>query len=290
MSESYSTTVSFPVRYKNLDKDLVLMNELPNHLSLNIKSRGFNLMSYRYLTNIEPIIIDISDLKERRLGKFSYRYMTTSGIKTSIANQIKGKVEVMDVSPDTLHFEFDRKRKKTVPVRLVRNFEFEPQYQVYGDILIVPNTVEIFGSRSMLDTIAEIRTQLVSLTGLNSNVIDKTKLDMSAYNGRVKSKVKKINLDIKVEKYTEGLAEAEIKVANLPGEYSINTFPSKVNVRYLVALKDYESVQSDYYSVKADFSKKRDKSNKLNLKISQMSSRVTLIDIEPNKVEFIINK
>ena len=142
----------------------------------------------------------------------------------------------------------------------------------------------------MLDTIAEIRTQLVSLTGLNSNVIDKTKLDMSAYNGRVKSKVKKINLDIKVEKYTEGLAEAEIKVANLPGEYSINTFPSKVNVRYLVALKDYESVQSDYYSVKADFSKKRDKSNKLNLKISQMSSRVTLIDIEPNKVEFIINK
>ena len=141
LSESYSTTVSFPVRYKNLDKDLVLMNELPNHLSLNIKSRGFNLMSYRYLTNIEPIIIDISDLKERRLGKFSYRYMTTSGIKTSIANQIKGKVEVMDVSPDTLHFEFDRKRKKTVPVRLVRNFEFEPQYQVYGDILILPNII-----------------------------------------------------------------------------------------------------------------------------------------------------
>ncbi|MCH7534476.1 MAG: YbbR-like domain-containing protein [Bacteroidetes bacterium] len=269
---------------------LVLMNEMPDHLSLKIESRGFNLMSYKYFTTLEPIVVDITDLKERRIGKLSHRFLLTSSIRNNISSQIKGKVDVLLIQPDTLHFKFDRRKKKTVPVRFVKHLEFEPNYQVYGNILLEPARVEINGSKLMLDTITEVRTEIMSLKGLNKNVSNKAKLDMGLYKQKVESTVKYVNVDIGVEKYTEGFAEADVEVTNLPENFRVNTFPSSVKVRYLVALKDYEAVQGDNFLVKADFLKERSSPNKLELKISEISSRVELIAIEPDNVEFIINK
>ena len=177
-----------------------------------------------------------------------------------------------------------------VKVKLMKDFNFLTQYQVYGDIALEPSMVEITGAKSMLDTITEVQTELLSKIDLKEGFSQKALLSMDSYKGRVITNTESIKVDVQIEKYTEGIVEAEIKIANLPSEYSINTFPSKVNIRYLVALRDYEAVQNDYYSVKADFAKERVNPNKLNLEVNEISRNVDVISIEPNKVEFIINK
>ncbi|NQY67983.1 MAG: hypothetical protein HRT72_09720 [Flavobacteriales bacterium] len=290
LSETYTASVSFPVEYQNEEKGLVLMNDLPDELVLHVRSRGFNLMSYKYFSDHEPIVVKIEDLKERRISQYSHRFLLTDDIRSDLEEQIKGKVEVIDINPDTLHFDFDRKRKKMVKVKLMKDFNFLTQYQVYGDIALEPSMVEITGAKSMLDTITEVQTELLSKIDLKEGFSQKALLSMDSYKGRVITNTESIKVDVQIEKYTEGIVEAEIKIANLPSEYSINTFPSKVNIRYLVALRDYEAVQNDYYSVKADFAKERVNPNKLNLEVNEISRNVDVISIEPNKVEFIINK
>ena len=61
LSKDYTTTVSYPVNYKNLPKDKILIRELPDKLFLEVKGGGFALLRYKISTAFQPINLNVSN-------------------------------------------------------------------------------------------------------------------------------------------------------------------------------------------------------------------------------------
>jgi hypothetical protein len=102
---------------------------------------------------------------------------------------------------------------------------------------------------------------------------------------------KKIVSYLKVEKFTESNIEIPINHNAAKINKSIKLFPDKVNVSYMVALKDYKRVNESMFRAVVDFTKLDLKSaeNKVKVEISKFPSFVKINKIDPEKVEFIIN-
>ncbi len=62
-TKEYNTTLVFPVKYFNLPENKVVANQLPEEMSVDIKSTGFRLLWYKISNSTESLYIDVKNLK-----------------------------------------------------------------------------------------------------------------------------------------------------------------------------------------------------------------------------------
>jgi len=287
-AKDYSTTIEFPVVFINLPKDHVLMNDVDTSLALTIRAQGFHLLKYKLFKSAKPLIIDLSKLKLMKQNRGHRAYIVTSTLVQRLSNQLDFKNTVIDISPDTLFFVFDNMVHKKVPVKLNLSLNFEKQYLLYDSIRYFPDSVIVSGSPQILDTLRYITTSKKEFEKLNES--------QSFYLGFFKSKNLKytvqpemVKVNFEVEKFTDGTIEIPVNMGNSGA--NLKLFPDKVNVTYLVAMKDYKSITPDMFTATVNVVKLQEhKDNKLKVEISKYPSYLRITRVDPEKVEYIIVK
>jgi hypothetical protein len=177
---------------------------------------------------------------------------------------------------------------KKVPVKLDLTLNFEKQYLLYDSIKYFPDSVIVSGSPQTLDTLRYVTT--------TKKEFEKLKESQSFSLGFTKSKNIKytvhpemVKVNFSVEKYTDGTIEVPVSIGN--SGVNLKLFPDKVNVTYLVAMKDYKSITPDMFSATVNAVKLQEhKDNKLKVEISKVPSFLKITRVEPEKVEYIIVK
>ena len=290
LGKEIEANLRYPVRYINLPKERVLIEDLPSRLNLFLKGPGYSILKLKLSGNRAPVILDISTISYRRVpgsSALSY-YVVTSNLIKKLTNQLRAECEITAIKPDTLFFSFDRIITRSIPVTPNVEVITDRQYFVKGNILADPDSVKITGPSHLVDTVSTIRTIHKKLSGINKPVKKSFKLNIPSY---FTVSEKKVSLTIPVEQFTEAEFIVPIKILNSPDSIEVKIFPDAVNVKCLVAISDYKIISEIPFQVVLDLHKvDLHSSEKIPLEILNIPPFVTSMKITPARVDFLIEK
>ncbi|MDP4266434.1 MAG: hypothetical protein Q8880_03250 [Bacteroidota bacterium] len=280
-----------PITYTNVPKNKVVVNINSKKVILTVKERGIKLIGYRYINAPTPLVIDMSQLKQKiKNGKIQY-YLPLNSVYTNIGKQLEHKSELVSVSPDTLFCELDDIAIKKIPVRIIISTTFEKQYGLYDKIICKPDSITIKGSKKLLENIHEIPTKKLVLSNMNTNYHTELPLQFFRTMQNIEYSNKSVNINLNIEKFTEGSVSVPVEGLNCPDGYYLKILPEKITLNYQVAFRDYHKIKPDQFKVIADYSKLNDINTRtIDIMIIKSPPNVQYIKSEQEKVEFILIK
>lgn len=284
LSKSYTDEVIFNVDYINFPSDKVLQAEPLSSINASIVSSGFNLMSYNL--NNKSIQLDLNDLE---FNNKQYYYLPNKHL-LELKAQLEPETSINSIVQDTIFFKLGANKNKKIPVVLDVDVTFKLGYDYVDKILLSPDSVEISGPELQLDTIKSIKTKLLKLNEVSSDIDEKVRLDTGNHPQLILSH-EFVNVNSKVDKFTEGSLKIPVIIKNLPKGYSITTLPDEVTVIYKIGLSNFNKITVDNFKVVCDYN---DTSNNnltyLIPKIEEQSILITSVKVVPNKIEFLIQE
>ncbi|MEO6883897.1 MAG: CdaR family protein [Bacteroidia bacterium] len=287
-SKKYTDTVSFPVRYVNLPSNKVLSNVLADNIDAQIYTSGFSLLGYKINPETDPLTIDVNEIKS--YTKTDFYYLATNSEIDKLSAQLSSGIKIIKIIPDTIFFDFSPMVSKQIPVKLNSDLQFQSEFQLSDSIKINPSEITVSGTQSALQDIHQIETEKLSLKNINKNIIVDVPLLLSSSMQQITVSAKKVSISIPVAKYTEGSFDIPVQLINMPNNVSMKIFPDKINVRFLVAFADYQTITPDEFTAVIDYQDIKEGSDKLKIRIQKSPEKIKSLQLNPEKVEYIIRK
>ena len=110
LGKEIEAAIRYQVKYTNLPKERVIIEEPPPDLNLFLKGPGYSILKLKISGKKAPFNIDISKVNYKKApgGKALTYYIVTSGLTKSLNVQMRSGCEITSIKPDTLFFTFDR--------------------------------------------------------------------------------------------------------------------------------------------------------------------------------------
>lgn len=290
LEEVYVTSISYPVEYQDMPEDKIVVGNLPDRIDLEVRGQGFQLLEYKFIHALTPLVLhlDAFNLHSSEQPDTPRHFIVTQSATPRIAQQLSQEVEILNISPDTLFFEFAEKRTRRVPVKPNITYDFANQMMLKGDIRLEPDSVGISGPGPVVDTIDVVPTTKHSFDELNKTV--QTSVRLKRTHHQVEFSQERVQLTIPVEQYTEGELQKQLVVENVPDSLVVRTFPQSVTITYLVGLSRYEQVIPELFKARVDYEDVEDGDQKLPVYIDQAPDYLKSYSYAPREVEYIIEK
>ncbi|HDJ33290.1 MAG TPA: hypothetical protein ENF21_04230 [Bacteroidetes bacterium] len=281
------TELSFPVKYINMPRDRVLVNDLPQELRLQVQAPGYTLLRYKLSKRQVPITLNIESYN------FSYLsgteppryYLLSRTIRESLSRQMLREGNILSVAPDTLFFTFDDIVRKKVPVIPVLDIRYARQFQLSGEISCIPDSVTVSGPGAVIDTFRVVRTRPEKLTDVDQTVEETLLLEEVP---NVRFSHRRVSVRIPVEQFTESSVQVPIHAEGVPDSITLKVFPSRVNITFMVALSNFSKVQPALFRVAVFFPE--EPVEKLKVQLLRYPDYIRSVKFSPEQVEYIIEK
>lgn len=289
LSKNYTMVVKFKVKYLNLPTEKVLVNKLPNDFLVELNATGFYLLSLKWNQKQDTIFLHTENLKPIIATEYDkdFYILPNSQLK-ELSTKLSANAKILRIYPDTLFFYFDKKKTKILPVKLNASFSFEKQYEMSGPIVLTPSQIVVKGPESILNKIDFLYTETLHFSNLNKTQRVFASLALNSELDNLEFSVKKIIVNIPVEKYTESTVEVPIEVVTTDNSIGVKTFPERVSITYLVALSQFNKIKPNQFKVEAIY--EDNSSSKLKIKITKIPDYVKNPKLEFQKVEYILIK
>lgn len=283
LNETYERDVEVQIQLVDIPKNVVLTSDTTTDVRVTIHDKGFFLLSYLYGNKIRPININFNTYaKKTGIGTIS-----SAELQKIIYKQLFNSSRIVALKPDKFEFYFNYGLKKLVPIRLSGNITPGPSYYL-SKILFSPQSVEIYASREMLDSIKYVRTENIKILNLTDTLVKEVSL--SKIKG-VKYVPESVKISICPDILTEEKFEVPIVAENMPDGKILRTFPARVTVTFTVGASMFRSIRPDGFKVVADYNEvMNNPSDKCNIYLRTVPHGVRNARINVNQVDYLIEE
>lgn len=279
--------MSVPVRYVNMPNNKTLANQLPDQFDLKIKAHGFTILRYQVSVLFMPLEFNVNDMTGNRMmdkRKSSYLFPTRQFL-TELSYQLSGEMEILSMSPDTLYFKFDKMGQKRVKVKPVVKVNLKKQFRISGDIKTSPDSVDVNGPQSVLDTLHFVKTEIQKFNAVDQSI--KTEASLQKINDSF-FEPQKVKINIPVEEYTEAQLSVPVMLTDRPSDLNIKLFPAKVKVAFQVGLSRFQEMSPEDFKLSVDFSDIREGKQRLKITSELIPAYLYDLKITPEEIEYLI--
>ncbi|MCK4880205.1 MAG: hypothetical protein KAS82_06085 [Bacteroidales bacterium] len=284
LSKNYTSVIEYPLVYTDFPEDKVFVGEMPGHLDLQINAHGYALLRYKMYRKPVPISFKISAFNLNRGQDSSSAYILTRYLKDQIARQLPAELQLLEINPDTLHFQFAKRVTRMVKIKPDFEYSIEKQFTIKDEIMLTPDSVEVTGPDLILDTLAFVYTTRYDLGVLTRNYSDRVKLSREA---DLQYNLSRVNCSIELERFTELLVTVPIEVLNLPDSIFLQTFPSTIKLNCRVGLSKYDRIDLYPFRAVVDYDKIDERITTLNVTIQNLPDYLLGYEYSPKTVEFL---
>jgi len=288
LSKNYTSVIEYPLVYTDFPEDRVFVGDFPEHLDLRINANGYALLRYKTYRKPVPISFKVSALTLRPGQDSSRAYILSRYyLKDQISRQLPAELQLLEVKPDTLQFQFAKRITRTIKILPDFRFQVDKQFTVKDGIILEPDSVVVTGPDIILDTLSYVYTEKSDMGQLSRNFSDKVKLRKVNDLDYSRSKV---NCTIELERFTEVQLSIPIEVLNLPDTIALQTFPSRVRLTCKVGLSKYERMDGNLFRAVVDYSDIDDRTKLLDVGIQNIPVYLLNYEFYPKTVEFLKSK
>ncbi|WP_353778557.1 CdaR family protein [Winogradskyella sp. 3972H.M.0a.05] len=283
LSQSYSKEMYVNIDFTNVPQEQTIVNDSLK-LRAVVRAIGFNMLPLEFTKKTLRLNVD-EDVSE---SKGCYIWTSDRG-QYKIEELFGSSYEVVSITPDTLIFNYERMSTKRVPVILNGDITYALGYDSLDSIKFSPDSITFVGAESALNGIHFVKTELLELTEVKSDITQKVKLDRSMLSDVLKMSEEEVSIINSIEKFTEGKIEVPVQINNIPSNISVNFFPKEVSVTYRVGLKDFKAIKASDFSIVCDFSDlEKMGTNNLVPRLVKVPKQVKNVRIKQSKIDFII--
>jgi len=282
LSKDYTRTITFNIEIENLPIDKAILSDSLHTIDVTLKTYGFKLL--RYYTTQPSLAVDIDAIKTI---KNAYIWTSNDNFE-AIRTQFSVNVEVLNIKPDSIIFNYDTQFVKSVPVVLNDSIVFAPGFNITDRYTVNPDSVSVIGPKQHVEAITSVSTHKISLNNVKKDIDKTIDLIQPDTQKNIKYSVSEVTVQGKVDKFTEGSLQIPIELINVPKNSKINYFPKNVTVLYNTALSNYNKISTDDFKVICDFRESGDYRSYLTPKIVKQPATVKSVRINQKKVEFIL--
>jgi len=295
LADNYITEIKYPVKYINLPPNRILSKAPPSFLNIQVRADGFTILSYK-LKLKRALRFDVNSFSLYSLSTDSTSvYLLTQYIHdklTAELNESNKNIQILDISPDTLFFNFSRLRKKKIkiiPVISKSSLMFARQHMLNGEPYVIPDSIFVSGPTNILDTLNQIYTEIVNLENEEDTV--KTTRPLKSFDERVIYSINKVKVIVPVDRFTESDFEIPIDAINVPENLVVKLFPNKIKINYLITLSNFNKVTLGSFHAYIDYNTiDHDINPKLKVNLDPLPAYMHNVKIKPAYVEFLIEK
>ncbi|MDO6472048.1 CdaR family protein [Maribacter sp. 1_MG-2023] len=285
LSLTYTNNTTFQVEYINIPEEFLLANTPKDEIQVRLQAAGFQFLGYE----LKPkhIQLDVSKV----MHKDGSYYLTSDQIRIQLESQLNNYSTLTDFDSDAIYFDFTSLETKKVPVKVLMEMTFATNHIIEGDIKVEPDSIQISGPKSQIDTINQIRTELFKSENVNSSFSNEITLQLpKQLNGTTFSK-QTVKVFGKVVKFSEQVIKVPVHVINLPENIKVRTFPEIVEVRCQGTLEHLKQLEAEDFSVEADYAKvSKETENRLSVKLEKYPRTLNNVVMSTNEVEFILRR
>lgn len=278
------STLSVPIAYRGLPNDIKLVGDVPREVILKVKDEGIVLLKY-HRKKKQPITVDLSQIK-RDQGEI---HIPNEQLKNRLSNYLQPTTTMLQMRPDSILLTYSKQASATLPIRLDTSIVLASQYLYAEDISIHPQTVTVYGAKSVIDTMKYVSTQKITLNQLKDTTRLKVKL-IPPIEG-VKYEQNKVDVTIYVEMFTERKVTLPITLINNEKNTKVRMFPSMATIVYNVGLSNYKRIRNNDLKPVFDLQKAKLSGNgQYKLEVINNSPYIKNITLIPPQVEFLIEE
>lgn len=285
LSKDYSTSISYPVKYINPPSNKFLASEPPGQFELKVNAHGFTLLRHKLSLTFSPIVLNLVNITRNIEPNPNGYRVSTSALTRNISDQVSNEITVLSILPEEFYVKLDSLTTKTVPVKMAVDYTFQPQFNLKEEINTTPNEVKITGPGAILDTIDFLSTEYRKYENVDANITKSLKI---LHPLKTTIKPEKVELKIRVEKFTEKEIKIPIQVKNLPDNKNLKLFPSEIKLTILVGLSEFEVINASKFEVSVDYLSIKDGVENLDIEIGKKPVGVQILRFTPLNVEFLI--
>lgn len=286
LSKEYEVRVKYEVGFENLSQEKIFKETPIDRIYLSVKANGFKLFSNHFSS--KKVIFSIDKL--RRKGKSSSYFFLTNSQKGSVQNQLKSGIELIEILKDSIHFSLGTLETKKVPVTLESSIKFKLGFGI-AETKIEPDSVIISGAASEIENIQSLKTQIADFKEVSEDIQTTLAVKYPENVGNIKFNTTSVDVNIHVDKFTEGSFDVPVKLVNVPSNVDVNIYPKKVTVIYKVGLKNYSKITEDSFEIVCDYKEAKEKGlTYLIPEFKNNSELVSSVRISPQKIDFLIHK
>lgn len=281
MSQSYDSDVNVGVHYTLPDAKAFSIVP-PTKLKAFVTSTGWDLTYQHFIGNALNIDLELNEQ--------SVQNYTSGQFSALIQGQLPSHYKVTGVNQDIISLRLEDKTSKIIPIILNQDISFNVPYQLTDSIRFEPQSVEIFGPKSLIDQLSHIESQLLQLKGLEcterQDSIQLVSFKESLLTGEESLFVK---VFIQADKFTEKKIVIPIQIKN--AQDSIRVFPDKVQISFLTGFQKFESINRNDFQISVDLANiGNQEQNVLPLQLDSFPKHIKNISYSPKAVEYFLVK
>jgi hypothetical protein len=290
LGKSYEVEVGIPIRYTNLPKDKVLVNEPPHKINVMLKSYGFTLLRHKIQLTINPINFNVKQftlnmMDDVNRNEFS---LNLNQYLPQISKQVSSEVTLLKISPEIINFKFDQIVSAKKKVKHNFKLEFDTHYFLSDSISFDPDSITVSGPKSIIDSICCVETRQLVFNNINATV-NKKNIKLQEIE-QVQFDRKKIATNIPVSLYTEYNAEISIEKINVPDSVNMIILPPKVKVKCLVPVEKYANINNTSFIFSVNFEQLNSQSKKYTVNAVRVPQYIKSLNYTPLEVDYLLQK
>lgn len=285
LSQTYTSNTTFNVTYINIPSEFLLANTPKNELQVRLKAVGFQFLGY----HLKPkeIQLDVSKV----MHKDDSYYLTSDQIRIQLEAQLNNYSMLTDFDSDIIYFDFTSLETKKVPVKAMLELTYAANHILEGKIVVQPDSIQISGPKSQIDTISVIETELLKIDDLDNSFSKDVALKLpKQLNGTTYSN-DFVRITGNVVKFSELVIQVPVTVINLPPDVKVRTFPEIVEVRCQGTLEHLKELEVIDFEVVADYTNvSSETGNRLSVRLIKYPKTLNNAMIDTNEIEFILRR
>lgn len=269
-----------PVELVDIPDSVTVITPAPASLSVSVKGKGSQML--RYIFGQTPTLklhFELSTTSEQR-----YR-LTRARLDGKLRDFFGGGISVMSCRPDSVSLVYTTSPGVRIPLKV--NLDVKPalQYIISGDIKANMDSVTVYSNGDLSSSIDCIETEQIVKTGVKDTTRYTVKLK-SIPGARIIPD--RVTITVPVEPLISKKLTVPVEVLNVPDDERLITFPSKVEVNYLVPISAYE--EKFPIKVFADYNNISTSTTKLPLSLSIVPGVIHDVVVSMDSVEYVKEK
>ncbi len=284
LNETYERSVDITLNIRNIPKNVVLTSDSSSTVKVTLNDKGFVLLGYIYGNDNKAIDVNFSTYAT----KSESGSIPATDIQHLVGRLLPISTKITSIKPEEIVFFFNHGASKRVPAKWIGDVKPRQPYFI-SSVNITPDSIDIYASDHLLDSISAVSTTPISRSDFNGELT--LACPLQKING-MKTIPDSISItfttDILTEESIGGIA---IRSINVPQGKVLRTFPSKVTVRFVTGMSRLKTLKPSDFVVVADYLEVADKrSDKCTIRLKSVPKDVSRASLDITKADYLIEE
>jgi hypothetical protein len=239
LNKEYSAMVEYPVEFVMSRDSIVIMDPLPETITIDISGGGWGLFRNTLWFSVDPIRVQLDNPTD-------IRFLTRSTMMPLIKEHLSD-VTVNFLYSDTLSIQIEKKISKKVKLLIdSANVNLEENHRIVSPIRIEPAEIAIIGPETIINSLQDAYYIPISRKEIDDNFQQRMTIPLP-FEDIMVADPSQVEASFEVDRFDQKSIIIPIEQLNFPADSTYALSDTTVTINYIIQRsKDRKYIFSDF--------------------------------------------